>query len=64
MHQTDRSRVARLCGERSRTKVTCTDEFELKTKARDLFAELAGLENGRVILLEFRHGLPFLLETT
>jgi hypothetical protein len=30
----------------------------------DLFAELMRLENGTVIRLEFRHGLPFLLETT
>jgi hypothetical protein len=34
-----------------------TGEVELKEQIRDLFAELAGLENGMVIRLEFRHGL-------
>ena len=44
--------------------VTRTDEFELKRQVRDLFEELDRLQDGTVILLEFRHGLPFLLETT
>ena len=57
-------RVSRLgCGSNA-AKVTRTDEFELKRQVRDLFEELAGLENGTGIRLEFRHGLPFLLETT
>jgi hypothetical protein len=57
-------RIARLGGESNRTTVTLTYEFELKTQVLDLFAELARLENGTVVRLEFRHGLPFLLETT
>jgi len=56
-------RVARLPSGTDGAKVTRT-EFELKKQVRDLFEELAGLENGTVIRLEFRHGLPFLLETT
>jgi hypothetical protein len=57
-------RVARLGGESQGTKVTGAGEFELKRQVRDLFDELARLKNGTVIRLEFRHGLPFLLETT
>jgi hypothetical protein len=53
------ARLARTGG----TKASSTDEFELKGQVRNLFDELARLENGRVIRLEFRHGLPFLLET-
>jgi hypothetical protein len=56
-------RVARLGSGTDGAKVTRT-EFESKKQVRDLFEELAQLENGTVILLEFRHGLPFLLETT
>jgi hypothetical protein len=52
------------CGESSRTKVTCTDEFELKKASQDLFEELDRIQGGTVVRLEFRHGLPFLLETT
>jgi hypothetical protein len=36
----------------------------LKRQGRDLLEELERLQNGAVIRLEFRHGLPFLLETT
>ena len=57
-------RVARLGGRSDAVKVTRTDEFELKRQVRDLFRELDRLQDGTVILLEFRHGLPFLLETT
>jgi hypothetical protein len=55
-------RVARLGGTSDATKVTRTDEFELKRHVRDLFEELEHLHDGTVIRLEFRHGLPFLLE--
>lgn len=37
-------------------------EFELKKPVRNLFDELARLGNGTVMTLEFRHGLPFLIE--
>jgi hypothetical protein len=56
-------RVTRLAGESAGTRSIGTDEFELKRAVRDLFAELARLENGLILKLEFRHGLPFLLET-
>lgn len=56
-------RVARLGDKSNRTKLGNSQEFELKMQVRDLFAELARLDNGTVILLEFRHGLPFLIET-
>jgi hypothetical protein len=53
-----------LGGERDPSKLTNAEDFELKRQVRDLFDELARLENGIVIRFEFRHGLPFLLETT
>jgi hypothetical protein len=56
-------RVARLGGGSDPAKVTRTDVFELKRQVRDLFDELERLQDGTVIRLEFRHGLPFLLET-
>jgi hypothetical protein len=55
-------RVARLGGERG-PNVPGADEFELKQSVRDLFEELARLGNGIVVRLDFRHGLPFLMET-
>ena len=56
-------RVARLGGERGGTTVPDTSEFELKQEVRGLFDELARLQNGTVVRLEFRHGLPFSVET-
>ena len=56
-------RVARSGGGDA-AKVTRTDEFELKRQVRDLFEELERLHDGTVIRLEFRHAVPFLLETT
>ena len=40
------------------------DDFELKQAVCDLLDELAQLRDGIVVRLEFRHGLPCLLETT
>jgi hypothetical protein len=57
-------RVSRLGDGSNAAKVARTEEFEVKRQVRDLFEELARLENGTVVRLEFRHGLPFLLETT
>ena len=57
-------RVARLGSEHDRMKAVAGNEFELKKHVRDLFEELDRLQAGTVISLEFRHGLPFLLETT
>jgi hypothetical protein len=57
-------RASRLGGGSDVAKVTSTDEFELKRQVRDLFEELVRLQDGTVVRLEFRHGLPFSLETT
>jgi hypothetical protein len=57
-------RIVRLGGESDPSKLTNAEHFELKRQVRDLFDELARLENGMVIRLEFRHGLPFLIEMT
>ena len=56
-------RVAQLGGKNGTEEVE-SGEFELKRPVRDLFDQLIRLQNGTVISLEFRHGLPFLLETT
>ena len=56
-------RVARLGGDSGGTTGPSTDEFELKQVVCDLFDELARLRYGEIVRLEFRHGLPFLLET-
>jgi len=56
-------RAARLGGNSPGTKLVAGDEFELKRSVRDLFDELTRLGNGTVVRLEFRHGLPSLLET-
>ena len=57
-------RVAHLGGKAREETATSGEEFQLKRAVRDLFDELARLENGRIVRLEFRHGLPFLLETS
>jgi hypothetical protein len=57
-------RVARLGGENGAMSTPSVDAFELKRSVCDLFGELARLQNGTVVRLEFRHGLPFLLEIT
>ena len=57
-------RLVRLGAGNGGKKTLRSDEFELKKSVRDLFAEMARVENGTVIRVEFRHGLPFLLEMT
>lgn len=57
-------RTARLGGESLTTRIQVAEDFELKQAFCDLFDELERLNNGMVIKLEFRHGLPFLLETS
>ncbi len=37
---------------------------DLKQVQRDLFGEMERLKNGMVLRLEFRHGLPCLIETS
>jgi hypothetical protein len=55
-------RVTRLGGDNRVPNVSDAEEFQLKQSVCDLFTELARLQNGTVVRLEFRHGLPFLLE--
>jgi hypothetical protein len=55
-------RFVRLAGDSCVAKVSRGGEFELKRSIRNLFNELAHLQNGIVVNLEFRHGLPFLIE--
>ena len=57
-------RVARLGGESSGFKVPTAADFELKQSVCDLLDELARLQNGTIVKLEFRHGMPCLLEIT
>jgi hypothetical protein len=57
-------RVVRLGAESNVTHVTRLNDFELKNPVCDLFEKLAQLRNGTIVRLEFRRGLPFLLETT
>ena len=55
-------RATRLGGKGLGTKLVSSDEFELKLAVRDLFGELTRLGKGTVVRVEFRHGLPSLLE--
>jgi len=55
-------RIARLGSASIDTKTSVSVDFELKRAFRDLFEALERLNNGMVLKLEFRHGLPFLLE--
>jgi len=57
-------RVARLGGDSGGTCVPRSGEFELKQAVCDLFNELLQLGNGLIVRLEFRRGLPCLLEIT
>lgn len=57
-------RVAKLGAKSGETKLPSTDDFELKKAVCDLLDELELLQNGTVVCLEFRQGLPSLLETT
>jgi len=56
-------RVAHLGGGDAGARVPDGEEFELKQVVWDLFAELGRLNNGTVVRLEFKRGLPCLLET-
>jgi hypothetical protein len=57
-------RVARLGGQRSETEFPVLNDFELNQSVCNLFAELRRLQNATILTLEFRHGLPWLLETS
>jgi len=53
-----------LLGGGSRGTTVHGDQFELKKAVLDLFDELERLNHGTVARLEFKRGLPCLLETT
>jgi hypothetical protein len=55
-------RAARLDGESGGAKAPGSEEFALKQAVCNLFDELTQLRDGTVARLEFRHGLPCLLE--
>lgn len=55
-------RAARIGG--GRVEGRNTGEFEIKQAFSDLLDELARLGTVTIVKLEFRHGLPCLLETT
>jgi hypothetical protein len=57
-------RAARFGGREGGGKVPVSDDAELKKSIWDLLDEIERLQNGYIVRLEFRHGLPFLLETT
>jgi hypothetical protein len=57
-------RVAPLGRKSCGTPVPKGHDFELKQAVCDLLDELTQLRDGTVVRLEFRHGLPCLLETT
>jgi hypothetical protein len=57
-------RVRRLGGDSGGTRVPNSDKFELKQPVYNLFNELAQLGTGVIVRLEFRRGLPCLLEIT
>jgi hypothetical protein len=57
-------RVARLGGASGGINVPTAIDFELKQSVCDLLDELVRFQNGTILKLEFRHGLPYLLEIT
>ncbi len=57
-------RTALLGSKDGGLKVPVSDDPELKKTIWDLLAEIERLRDGYIVRLEFRHGLPFLLETT
>jgi len=56
-------RVARISGAADAPEVADKGAFELKAAVRDLFGQLEKLNSGTVLRLEFRYGIPWLLET-
>jgi hypothetical protein len=55
--------VARINGSGDIPDVSIQGELELKPAVRDLLGQLEKLSSAVVLRLEFRHGLPCLLET-
>jgi hypothetical protein len=56
-------RSARLGGTDGGTGAPTKDQFEFKQAVCDLLDELARLNDGLIVRLEFKRGLPCLLET-
>lgn len=56
-------RVARFCGGAVRRTPPSSSNFEVKRAVVYLLKHLMQLDNVTVLRLEFRQGLPFLLET-
>ena len=56
-------RVARINGSGDIPEVSIQGELELKPAVLDLLGQLERLSSAVVLRLEFRHGLPCLLET-
>jgi hypothetical protein len=56
-------RVARINGSGEIPEVSIQGELELKPAVLDLLGQLEKLSSAMVLRLEFRHGLPCLLET-
>jgi hypothetical protein len=56
-------RVARINGSGDIPEGSIQGEFELRPAVRDLLDQLEKLSSAMVLRLEFRHGLPCLLET-
>jgi hypothetical protein len=57
-------RTARLGHTGGGLNAPVMDDPELRKEVRDLFDEIDQLHDGFIDRLEFRHGLPFLLEIT
>ncbi len=57
-------RAAHLGSSDGGSKMPVSDDTLLKKSIRDLIDAIEQLQNGVVVRLEFRWGLPFLLETT
>jgi hypothetical protein len=49
-------------GQHDAPKVPLSDDPELKRSVWELFNEIENVLDGSIACLEFRHGLPFLLE--
>jgi hypothetical protein len=62
--QTRIVRSARLGANDTEPKSVLVADYELGQSVLDMFAELARLENGVVGRIEFRYGVPCLLETS
>ena len=56
------TRTVKLCGENRPRPEVSLEDFILKDKVRDLFAQFDSLKNGTILLLKVQHGLPVTYE--